>query len=206
MCGVTGILHLDGAPASGTHLRAMTEALRHRGPDGEGHFVDGECALGHRRLAIIDLSPAGNQPMITRSGRYVISYNGEVYNFGELRVELEAKGHQFRSRSDTEVVLNALAEWGMEALSRFNGMFAFALWDKVERRLYLARDRYGIKPLYYAVIGNDVLFGSEIKALLQHPAIKAGLDREALNDEFGGERAPGGRDRSTPVYLVHARP
>ena len=148
MCGIAGIFHIDGAPASNVLLKRMTDAIAHRGPDGEGHYVDGDLGLGHRRLAIIDLSEAGHQPMATEDGRYVIAYNGEVYNFSELRIELEAIGHRFHSRTDSEVVLKALAQWGDKALSRFNGMFAFALWDKRERRLMLARDRYGIKPLY----------------------------------------------------------
>jgi len=158
----------------------MTDAIAHRGPDGEGAYVKGNIGLGHRRLAIIDLSAAGNQPMATEDGSYLLSYNGEVYNFMELRVELEAKGHQFRSKTDTEVVLKAMAQWGLEALDRFNGMFAFALWDKAERRMLLARDRYGIKPLYYAWSGESFLFGSEIKAILAHPHYQADLDREAL--------------------------
>lgn len=180
MCGVTGVLHFDGEPASPVVLRRMTDALAHRGPDGEGHHIDGSLGLGHRRLAIIDLSPAGHQPMLTPDGRFVLSYNGELYNFLELRAELEALGHRFRSRSDSEVVLLALAQWGVTALSRFNGMFAFALWDRDEKTLLLARDRYGIKPLYFARRGTTFLFGSEVKAMLAHPALRAEMDREGL--------------------------
>jgi asparagine synthase (glutamine-hydrolysing) len=166
MCGIAGLFHTDGAPVSSVILKKMTDAIAHRGPDGEGHFVDGGLGLGHRRLSIIDLSSAGHQPMASEDGRYVIAYNGEVYNFNELRIELEAAGHRFHSRTDSEVVLKALAAWGSKALLRFNGMFALALWDKRERRLLLARDRYGIKPLYYACIGSSVVFGSEVKAIL----------------------------------------
>jgi asparagine synthase (glutamine-hydrolysing) len=180
MCGITGILHLDGEPASSAILRKMTAAIAHRGPDGEGHYVDGNFAIGHRRLAIIDLSPAGNQPMQSPDGRYVISYNGEVYNFGELRVELESLGYRFRSKTDSEVVLQALAHWGHIALGKFNGMFALALWDRQEKSLLLARDRYGIKPLYWARCGSTLLFGSEVKAMLAHPALHAKMDPEAL--------------------------
>jgi len=165
-------------------LRRMTDAIMHRGPDGEGHFVDGAVGLGHRRLAIIDLSPAGNQPMQTRDGRYVITYNGEVYNFQELRTELESLGHQFHSRSDTEVVLAAFVEWGERSLDRFNGMFAFAVWDHVARRLFLARDRYGIKPLYYTRVGDTLMFASEVKALLAVPTCKPSLDKEGLVEYF----------------------
>ena len=180
MCGVAGIFHRDGEPASPTILRRMTDALAHRGPDGEGYFVEGPIGLGHRRLAIIDLSPAAHQPMQTPDGRFVISYNGEIYNFQELRLELEALGHKFRSRTDSEVLLAALAQWGDKALLRFNGMFAFALWDRERQELLLARDRYGVKPLYYATIGPTVLVGSEIKAILQHPAYRVRIDHEAL--------------------------
>lgn len=158
----------------------MTDAIAHRGPDGEGHYVDGPLGLGHRRLAIIDLSEAGHQPMATEDGRFVIAYNGEVYNFNELRVELEANGHRFHSRTDSEVVLKALAHWGEGALTHFNGMFALALWDKQRKELLLARDRYGIKPLYYARVGSTILFGSEVKAILADPSYRTELDEEGL--------------------------
>ncbi|HEY9634166.1 MAG TPA: asparagine synthase (glutamine-hydrolyzing) [Coleofasciculaceae cyanobacterium] len=184
MCGITGILNLDGKPVSSVVLRKMTDAIAHRGPDGEGFYTDNGLGLGHRRLAIIDLSPAGHQPMVTKDGRYVLSYNGEIYNFQELRVELEACGYQFHSRTDTEVVLYAYAQWGEKALERFNGMFAFAIWDKQERELFLARDRYGIKPLYYTLQGNCFLFGSEVKAIVAHPAYRAAMDKEALLEYF----------------------
>src|SRR5262245_4349534 len=180
MCGVAGVLHLDGSPASPVSLRRMTDAVAHRGPDGEGHYADGPVGLGHRRLAIIDLSPGGRQPMATEDGRFVLTYNGEVYNFRELRIELEALGHRFRPRSDSQAVLRALVEWGRAALRRFNGMFAFALWDRREQTLLLARDRFGIKPLYWARRGSTILFGSEIKAILAHPGMSARLDPEGL--------------------------
>ena len=184
MCGVCGVLNFDGAPVPPALLKGMTDAMIHRGPDGEGQFHNGAVALGHRRLAIIDLSDAASQPMTTADERFVISYNGEVYNFPELRAELEAAGHVFSSRSDTEVVLAAVAAWGAHALTRFNGMFAFAVWDNHTRELLLARDRYGIKPLYYVRVGNALLFASEIKAFLAHPAFRAQLDPEALIEYF----------------------
>jgi asparagine synthase (glutamine-hydrolysing) len=162
----------------------MTDVIRHRGPDGEGHYIDGSLGLGHRRLAIIDLSPAGHQPMLTPNGRYILSYNGEVYNFRELRSQLEARGHRFRSTGDAEVVLSAVAEWGEKAFLRFNGMFALALWDRQEKSLLLARDRYGIKPLYYARSRSIFAFGSEIKALLAQPEISAQIDQEGLIEYF----------------------
>lgn len=180
MCGITGIYNLDGDPVSSVALREMTDAVTHRGPDGEGYFSEGSMGLGHRRLAIIDPTPAGHQPMHTEDGRFVLSYNGEVYNFQELRGQLEALGHRFRSRTDTEVVLNALAQWGTTALERFNGMFALALWDRERHELLLARDRYGIKPLYWTRVGDALVFGSEVKAILAHPSCRAELDHQAL--------------------------
>ncbi len=180
MCGLAGVFNRDGTPVEAPVVERMAEAVRHRGPDGAGRYLDRSVGLGHRRLAIIDLSPAGQQPMATDDGRYVIVYNGEIYNFKELRGELEALGRRFRSRTDSEVALQAFAEWGEGAIGRFNGMFAFAVWDTVREELFLARDRYGIKPLYYTVQGQSFLFGSEVKALLAHPACSARLDREAL--------------------------
>ncbi|WP_374498104.1 asparagine synthase (glutamine-hydrolyzing) [Vogesella indigofera] len=184
MCGITGLIHLDGAPVSPVVLRHMTDAIAHRGPDGEGQWVEGNVGLGHRRLAIIDLSPAGHQPMLSSSHRYVLVYNGEVYNYQELRGELEAEGYVFRSRTDSEVVLNALVAWGVNALKRFNGMFAIALWDKREQTLLLARDRYGIKPLYYSQQGNTFAFGSEQKAITAMPGFRRSLDKPALLEYF----------------------
>lgn len=184
MCGIAGIIHTNGEPCSPGVLRRMTDAVAHRGPDGEGVYVDGSVGLGHRRLSIIDLSPAGHQPMISADGQYVLTYNGEIYNYQELRVELEALGHRFRSRTDSEVVLYAYAEWGARALDRFNGMFAFAVLDRKRRHLFLARDRYGIKPLYYTFTGTTLLFGSEIKALTAAAVRPTALDREALLEYF----------------------
>jgi asparagine synthase (glutamine-hydrolysing) len=184
MCGITGIFNVNGEPISPVVLRRMTDAIAHRGPDGEGFYSDGFVALGHRRLAIIDLSPAGHQPMVSRDQQVVLSYNGEIYNFQELRAELEGLGHQFRSKTDSEVVLNAWHQWGAACVTRFNGMFAFAVWDKREQSLFLARDRYGIKPLYYAGWGHAVLFGSEQRAIMEHPDARSVLDRQALLEYF----------------------
>ncbi|MDQ3248288.1 MAG: asparagine synthase (glutamine-hydrolyzing) [Chloroflexota bacterium] len=184
MCGITGIFNLTGEPVAPVLLRKMTDAIAHRGPDGEGFYTDSFVGLGHRRLAIIDLSPGGHQPMMTSDGQYIIIYNGELYNFQELRLELETLGYHFRSRSDTEVMLYAYAAWGEACVQRFNGMFAFALWDKGRQVLFLARDRFGVKPLYYTHKGNVFLFGSEVKAMLAHPACKASLDQAALVEYF----------------------
>ena len=180
MCGIGGAIQWDGEPAAPEWLSRMTQAMTHRGPDGNGVFVDGPCGLAHCRLAIIDLSAAGHQPMATDDGRYVITYNGEVFNFQELRSELETFGWRFHSRTDSEVVLKAFAQWGADALPRLNGQFAFAIWDHEARRLFLARDRYGIKPLYVSQNGRSFVFGSEIKGLLCHPDYRAELDKEGL--------------------------
>ena len=184
MCGVAGIIdHRNGA-ISPAVLRRMTDAVAHRGPDGEGHWIEGGVGLGHRRLAIIDLSPAGHQPMVSTDHRYVLSYNGEIYNFRELRAELEALGYWFRSNTDSEVLLNAFVQWGAKVIPRLNGMFAFAIWDRRDRILTLGRDRYGIKPLYYAEADGKFLFGSEQKAILAAMPGRPGVDREALFEYF----------------------
>lgn len=185
MCGIAGFIDGSGCGAAELCSRAqmMTERLVHRGPDDSGIWFDPSAgvALGFRRLSILDLSPAGHQPMFSTSGRFVIVFNGEVYNFVSLRNHLEAKGHRFKGHSDTEVMLAAIAEWGVEAAVKlFVGMFAFALWDRQERLLYLVRDRLGIKPLYFGWSGRNFLFGSELKALTAHPDFTQDLDRDAL--------------------------
>ena len=185
MCGITGFI--QGAGAASEELRqrcqAMTDTIVHRGPDGDGVWVDAEAniALGHRRLSIIDLSEAGAQPMVAASGRYVVSFNGEIYNFERLRATAELRGYPFRGHSDTEVIVAAVQELGPEAaIDRLEGMFALAIWDREERALWLARDRAGKKPLYYGWCGNSFLFGSELKALRAHPDFIGDLDRDAL--------------------------
>ena len=184
MCGIAGfILGPRARLDSALTLQRMNDVLAHRGPDGSGTWLDldGVVGLGHRRLAIVDLSEAGRQPMVSASGRYVITFNGEVYNFPRLRAELESTGTQFRGHSDTEVMLAAVEAWGVErAVPRFEGMFAFALWDRRERELWLARDRLGKKPLYVGWAEGSLLFGSELKALRQFPSFDARLDRDAL--------------------------
>lgn len=180
MCGIAGILHRDGKPASARFLAAMTDLIAHRGPDGEGHYCDGPVGLGHRRLSIIDLTDAARQPMETRDGRFVLTYNGEIYNFKELKIELSARGHRFNSTGDSEVLLHAFAEWGIQALSRLNGMFAFAIWDTAERRLTIARDRFGVKPVYYAEVNGALLFASEIKAFRAFPGFACRVDSKGL--------------------------
>ncbi len=181
MCGVAGELTFDGRPASADAVRAMTDALQHRGPDDAGLYCDGPIGLGHRRLAIIDLSPGGHQPMWTADGRFAVIFNGEIYNYQELARELLATGYRFQNQSDTEVLLAAVATWGVErALQRFIGMFAFALWDSRERILTLCRDRVGIKPLHYFVDGTRLLFASELKAIVVHPSFQRTVNPAAV--------------------------
>ena len=184
MCGIAGIFNIDGRPVSITTLKDMTDVIRHRGPDGEGFWTNSFIGLGHRRLAIIDLSPLGHQPMLNENARLVISYNGEIYNYKDIRTELENKGYIFHSKTDTEVVLKSYEEWGEECIHRFNGMFAFAIWDGNLNKLFLARDRYGIKPLYYCFQNNKIIFASEIKAILQHPDVNVNVSIPALNEYF----------------------
>ncbi|MCW5877058.1 MAG: asparagine synthase (glutamine-hydrolyzing) [Anaerolineales bacterium] len=198
MCGIVGFLDAKRGKSAATlsaELGEMMDMIRHRGPDDQHVWTDAEkgVALGFRRLAILDLSVNGRQPMLSANGRYVIIYNGEVYNFQELQKTLEAKGHRFKGGSDTEVMLAAIQAWGVgEATKRFNGMFAFALWDAQEEMLYLVRDRLGIKPLYYGWQGDHFFFGSELKALRRHAAFTAAVDRNALSRyvRFGYVPAP----------------
>lgn len=184
MCGIAGIVNYKGVPVEPPALQAMTDAISHRGPDGEGHWIEDGVGLGHRRLSIIDLSPLAHQPMMSHDKRYVLSYNGEIYNFRELRAELEAIGYPFRSKSDSEVLLTAWTAWGTRALDRLNGMFAFVIWDRIEKTLTLARDRYGIKPLYLEETPRGLTFSSEQKAILACPGKSVGIDREALLEYF----------------------
>ncbi len=182
MCGIFGWLGPGVDPQRALDMR---DILRHRGPDDAGHWHDPETEvwLGHRRLSILDLSPSGHQPMLSPSGRYVIVFNGEVFNFSELRVDLEKLGCTFRGHSDTEVMLAAFEQWGVqESLSKFVGMFAFALWDREQKTLMLVRDRMGVKPLYFAVDGARLAFASELHALTEIPWLDKEIDREAVAD------------------------
>jgi len=180
MCGICGIYNQDNAPVARDLLTRMNDTMVHRGPDGAGLFVDGGIGLGHRRLAIIDLH-SGDQPMATDDGMLQVVFNGEIYNFLEIKQELEGYGHRFRTRSDTEVLLHGYRQWGEGMVERLRGMFAIALWDVKERRLLLIRDRLGKKPLYYCWDGRRLMFGSEMKALLADPTLHATLDPAALD-------------------------
>ena len=183
MCGICGTYNYrDRQPADERLLRSMAAQIIHRGPDDEGFYLAGPLGLGIRRLSIIDLE-GGHQPMSNEDGSVWIVLNGEIYNFAQLRSELQAKGHTFHTRSDTETVIHAYEEWGIDAFSRLNGMFGFALWDDRHRELILARDPFGIKPLYYTEINGRLLFGSEIKAMLADPTVPRIVDPAAL-DEF----------------------
>jgi len=181
MCGIAGILRFDGERVDEDVLCRMAETLRHRGPDDHGHLCAGPVGLASRRLAIQDLSPRGHMPMSSADGRYHIIFNGEIYNFQELRRELEREGRQFQSDSDTEVVLEGYAKFGEAVLGRLRGMFAFAVWDARDRTLLLARDRLGKKPLYYVADENRLAFASEPKALLQDPSLRVSPDRVAIH-------------------------
>jgi asparagine synthase (glutamine-hydrolysing) len=194
MCGIAGFISPNLSDSRGV-ITAMTERLSHRGPSGGGIILDptDRVALGHRRLSILDLSDAGSQPMKSASGRFWIVFNGEVYNFKELKKELQSLGHTFRSESDTEVILAAFEEWEIyEAVPKFNGMFAIALWDEKTQKLFLIRDRVGVKPLYYGVFGNNLVFGSELKSILCHPAATKEISPVGLSHfmRFGYIPAP----------------
>ncbi len=182
MCGIAGYIDLT-QPADQSLIEAMTRTMEHRGPDGEGYYLDGSLALGHRRLSIIDLA-GGKQPMADDSGRYWITFNGEIYNFPDLREQLKKQGHSFATRCDTETILAAYKQYGEDCVDHLRGMFAFAIWDRQDRTLFLARDRLGKKPLYYHFSGQRFIFASEIKALLQHPAVSRDLDPQAIADYF----------------------
>jgi asparagine synthase (glutamine-hydrolysing) len=183
MCGIAGYINIDHTLASKMVLKKQTDEIKHRGPDGEGYWVEGNVAIGHRRLSIIDLTDAGKQPMVLNE-RFVISYNGEIYNYKELKSELEELGYVFSSKTDTEVVLNSFIQWGNNSVSRFNGMFSFVIWDRKEKLLFLARDRYGIKPLYYSIQDNCFYFGSEQKAITVHPKFVGKLNKAGLLEYF----------------------
>ena len=190
MCGIAGIMCLQRKGCNrevyNALIKKMTDIMAYRGPNGEGQVCldEGNVFFGHRRLAIIDLSEAARQPMQSIDKRFTITYNGEIYNYKEIRAQLEQIGYRFFSSSDTEVVMNAYAEWGDKALVKFNGIYAFAIWDNYRKELFLARDRYGVKPLYYAKVGEQFVFASEYKAILLHPDFQKHLNLYALKEYF----------------------
>jgi asparagine synthase (glutamine-hydrolysing) len=180
MCGIAGIVRFTERPVDADALIAMRDVMTHRGPDDCGLYLEPWVGLAHRRLSIIDLSPAGHQPMCNEDGTIWVVFNGEIYNFEPLRRELAAKGHRFLSGTDTEVILHAYEEWGERCLDRFNGMWAFAVWDQRRQELFCARDRSGVKPFYYYADENFLVFASEIKGLLAHSHVPRQLNRASL--------------------------
>jgi asparagine synthase (glutamine-hydrolysing) len=207
MCGIAGIVLL-GSDVPGfdaaRRLTAMIETVGHRGPDDQGVWFDGVCGLAHARLSIIDLSPAGHQPMGSPDGRIWVSYNGEIYNFKDLRRELESLGYCFRSRSDTEVLVHGYSAWGAGFVDRLRGMFAIALWNRAARKLLLIRDRFGKKPLYWCRTDNVLVFGSEIKAILAWPGIDRRVDRAALDDYLSLQYVPAPRTAFAAIRKLPA--
>jgi asparagine synthase (glutamine-hydrolysing) len=184
MCGIVGVFNLNGESFSLQHLKSMTETIAHRGPDGEGYFIEENIAIAHKRLAILDTSAKGLQPMSSKDGHWLISFNGCIYNFLELKLELKNKGHEFVSTTDTEIIVEGLSAYGPTFFERLDGMFAIAAWNTQTKELFLSRDRYGIKPLYYWFNGKTFAFASEIKAILKHPDYKISVDLDALNQYF----------------------
>ncbi len=184
MCGIVGVFNLDGETFAKSRLQKMADSIAHRGPDGEGYYIEGSIAFAHRRLAILDTSEKGSQPMTSKDGIWTIVFNGCIYNFLELKQELKSKGHYFISETDTEVIVEGVAEYGVDFFKRLNGMFAIAAWNKSEKALYLSRDRYGVKPLYYWFTGKLLVFASEIKAIILHPNYSMGMNYPALNEYF----------------------
>ena len=194
MCGIVGIVNLENSKQVRIDLiREMADTMKHRGPDDSGAYVDDRIALGHRRLTIIDLTSLGRQPMFDITGRVGITFNGEIYNYQELRLELEKKGYQFQSQTDTEVILNAYIEYGIKCLDKFNGMFAFAIYDKKNKTVTLVRDRIGIKPLFYSFYDGKLIFASEIKAILKYPGFPSSVNINGLSS-YLSYRYPIGED------------
>lgn len=184
MCGITGVFNLSGEPVAHSTMMAMTTALAHRGPDGDGIYIHENVGIGHRRLSILDTSLKGAQPMMSKDGDWVISFNGCIYNFLELKQELHARGHEFVSGTDTEIITEGLSAYGVRFFERFNGMFAIAAYHKSTREFFLTRDRFGVKPLYYWFNGKTLICASEIKAFMAHPDFKVSLNFSALNEYF----------------------
>jgi asparagine synthase (glutamine-hydrolysing) len=183
MCGIAGILNSEGRPSDWSALERMVSVMTYRGPDGSDIYLDGELGLAHCRLSIIDLA-GGHQPMRSSDGDLTITFNGEIFNYVELRESLEQQGHKFRTRSDTEVILHLYRQYGTDCVNHMNGQWAFAIWDSPRKRLFLSRDRLGVRPLFYTWAGRDFIFGSEVKVLLAHPDVKAELNYGALHEVF----------------------
>lgn len=202
MCGIAGILNFDRQrPASAEVLERMLLSILHRGPDEDGRLVDRELAMGMRRLSIIDLAD-GTQPIFDESGRYAVVFNGEIYNYRELRQDLIARGHHLKTQSDTEVIVHLYEEQGVNSVEHLRGMFGIALWDQQARELVLIRDRLGIKPLYYAVVERSLIFGSEIKAILEHPSITRRIDFQSMSDYLSMKYVPAPRTMFDGIHSL----
>jgi len=196
MCGIAGLIDFQGGRLEVHPLKNMTDAIAHRGPNDCGYFNDHNVAFGFRRLSILDLSLLGHQPMETHDKKFIIVFNGEIYNFKEIRKTLSSYGYLFKTECDTEVILYAFQHWGINCIQKFNGMFAFAIYDKQKKTVFLARDRLGIKPLYYSLIDGVLVFGSEMKVILQHPKFVRSANLEAISS-YLTFRYPQG---DTPVF------
>jgi asparagine synthase (glutamine-hydrolysing) len=183
MCGIAGFVNLDGSPADSLALQGMIRTLNHRGPDGTGIYTAGPVGLAHNRLSIIDVE-GGHQPMDCNDGSLWITFNGEIFNFVELRRELLQRGHSFSTRSDTEVILRLYEEYGLECVRHMNGQWAFAIWDARKRRLFLSRDRLGVRPLFHTTVGRTFVFGSDVKALFAYPGAEREIDLQTLQQIF----------------------
>ncbi len=204
MCGIAGIFNLNGKAVAKNDLQQMAVAMRHRGPDGEGFFMEDAFGLAHRRLAILDISSKGDQPMASANGQWVIVFNGCIYNYLSLKKELQEKGYSFNSSSDTEVIVEGLSAYGVSFFERLDGMFAIAAWNTITKELWLSRDRYGVKPLYYFFANGVFLFASEIKAFLKHPSFKAEVNTDALNEYFTFQNLFSSHTLFKNVYLLPA--
>jgi len=201
MCGISGIIHLDGAPVPEHQLKAMVKAMKHRGPNDDGLFAEDGMGLGFVRLSILDLSSAGHQPMFSADERYVMIFNGEIYNYIELREELITKGHRFRTQTDTEVILAAYREWGENMLHRFNGMWAIVIYDRQDKIVFGARDRYGVKPFFYSIDGNRILFGSDIRSITAVLGRKPTPDQETIFNFLAFNRS----DQNDSTFLKEVK-
>ena len=200
MCGIAGFVDKTIKNKEKV-IKDMAERIKYRGPDGEGYFIDDDVALAHRRLAIIDLS-SGGQPQYNEDKSLVIVFNGEIYNFVELKSELKKSGHKFTNKSDTEVIIHGYEQWGTDVTKHLRGMFAFAIWDTKQKTLFMARDGFGIKPLYYAKFGSSFMFASEIKAFLDHPKFKKELNKEILSSYLCFNSTPTEETFFKGVYRV----
>ncbi len=180
MCGICGIFSSRNLANNSEIISEMNDVLHHRGPDDSGIYIDENIALGHKRLSIIDLSKAGHQPFTSDDGNFILTFNGEIYNFRDLRTILIGLGYKFKTQTDTEVLLKSYMHWGEKAVEKLNGMFSFAIWNKKNKELFIARDRYGIKPLYFFKTEDYFVFASEIKSILKFPLYSKNLDKEAL--------------------------